>query len=400
MPDYTLIQTDAMSGLKEIPDGSVNCIITSPPYWQLRDYGDETCTLWDADENCEHEFGEVGTTKDRKSNHDLIDAPLAKNVHRPALIKTGQFCTKCGAWYGQLGLEPTFDLFVKHLVDIMRECKRVLRDDGTIWFNLGDTYNTISGNMKSKEYVNTRNTCMNNSVISNESYVKSKIVQEKSLLNIPHRFAIKCTDELGLIQRNTNIWASRNKMPESVTDRFSKKYEFMFFFTKSQEYFFDLDAVREKVIDTKVFGRKSSKFGVKNAEINGNGISKSSSNYKEEGKNPGDVGDFWDIPTKASKSGHYATYNTTLITKPIIAGCPVDGVILDPFMGSGTTGVAALGYKRNFIGIEISPKYFKEADENISAVAGQDDLFAELPENIELIEKQTLLDEELFGEAV
>lgn len=292
-----LYNLDCMTAIRQQPDNSVDCVITSPPYWQLRDYG----------------------------------------------------------YPEQWGLEPTYKEYLAHLQELMTEIWRVLKPQGTVWVNLGDSYN---GNKKG----NTQNIGKKGINENNNGVSKSKQdMQEKCLMLIPHRFAIDCIDN-GWILRNDIIWAKPNGMPESVTDRFSKKHEFMFFFVKQQKYYFDLDSVREKVsclssLNTpKRIGNKQ-----KNIKIIGN-----TGNHSHPlGKNCGDVADFWEIPTKPSSNEHYASYNLDLIKKPILAGCPQGGVIYDPFMGSGTTAIAAIHYGRKFIGSEMSKDYFEMSCKNI-----------------------------------
>ena len=263
-----------MDVIKTFPDKSIDCVITSPPYWQLRDYG----------------------------------------------------------WDGQWGNEPTFQMYLDNLWSLMDEIYRVLKDTGTVWVNLGDTYGTKSGNFtnNSKEYKHKIDY-----VGGIDNYSKPDNLH-KCLLLIPHRFAIGCIDR-GWIIRNDIIWAKPNAMPESVTDRFSKKHEYFFFMVKSDKYYFDLDLIRD---------RHKGENAIRNEQ-------------HPNGKNPGTVSDFWAINTKPSKHEHYASYNTELIDKPIVAGCPVGGIILDPFCGTATTGCRAIDLQRKFIGIEGSSEYVK-----------------------------------------
>lgn len=185
---------------------------------------------------------------------------------------------------------------------------------------------------------------------------------------IPHRFAIRCIDELGLILRNDIIWAKRNGMPESVTDRFSKKHEYFFFMVKNQKYYFDLDGIRDNhKSDSKEIARQKRGLEPK-GYAQASGMSDGYSGgvgYNTIGKNPGDVSDFWDIPTQPSSEKHYASYNFKLIDKPIIAGCPKDGIILDPFCGTGTTILRAIQLGRTGIGIDGSKEYCEIANKRI-----------------------------------
>ena len=161
-----------------------------------------------------------------------------------------------------------------------------------------------------------------------------------------------------LILRNDVIWSKRNGMPESVTDRFSKKHEFIFFFVKEQKYYFDLEGVRDKITTNNKIDNR-----VWNNDFNTNRVR---CGANKNGKNPGDVSDFWDIPTRPSSAKHYATFNTDLIDKPIIAGCPEGGIVLDPFCGTGTTIARAMQLGRRGIGIDGSSEYCKIAEERIS----------------------------------
>lgn len=295
---------DCMAFMSEIDDNSIDAVITSPPYWQKRDY----------------------------------------------------------AWEGQWGLEPTIDLYIDNLFRLCQECHRVLKPTGSLWVNLGDTYNTESGNIKGG--MKNKQINPNMTGIDVAKYTKSSKHRNKSLLCLPHRFAIKMTDN-GWILRNTVIWAKHNAMPESVEDRFSNKYEFFFFFTKDEKPYFNLDAVREKLLYEE-YAHKPANRGKKYKEMSNHGKQGAYSNPL--GKNPGDVADFWDIPLKPNKTtGHIAAFNIDLLKKPILATTPPNGIILDPFMGSGTTAVAAIKLNRQFIGCEGSEKYYQEAVRTIDS---------------------------------
>jgi len=295
-----IINADVIDGLKSLEDNSIDCIITSPPYYQLRDYG----------------FSE------------------------------------------QWGLEKTYQEYLDKMISFMAECKRVIKSTGSIWINLGDTYGTISGNMKQGN-VNENKIKYSGNI---ENYTKPENM-EKCLMLIPHRFAIRCIDELGLILRNDIIWAKPNGMPESVTDRFSKKHEFFFFFVKSKKYYFDLNRVRCKTLtfDANRRNRDATKLNNTPGRSKMKGLKEN--NYAS--KSPGDVADFWDITTKGSSEKHYATFNSELIDKPIVAGSPEGGIVLDPFAGTGTTLIRALELGRSVIGIEGKKEYSDIATKRI-----------------------------------
>ena len=352
-----IYEGNCLDVIKTLPNNSIDCIITSSPYYQLRKYEGIPDYVWDGDSNCEHDFsyyqikGQSGGASDKQDS--------VRGSHFDSSEQG--FCNKCGAWKGQLGLEPTFELFIAHLVQIVKECKRVLKDTGTIWWNIGDTYN---GNKQGNDDPKLSNEITNNTGVSK----KVQSIPNKSLLLVPHRFAIRCCDELGLIIRNDIIWAKPNAMPESVTDRFSKKHEYFFLMSKNEKYYFDLDSIRDNHISNnkiKKLPRGTQDFSA-NANIGSQQQAGSGGiGRNEQGKNPGSVSDFWDINTKPSKDKHYASYNTELIDKPIIAGCPKDGIILDPFCGTATTGCRAIDLQRKFIGIEGSSEYVKIATKKL-----------------------------------
>lgn len=314
--------------IKRFGDNSIDCVITSPPYWQLRDYG----------------------------------------------------------YNGQWGLEPTFQLYLEHLWEMMDVIMPKLKQTGTVWINLGDTYGTKSGNMTSGNII--ENKIKYTGGINNYSKPNGL---DKCLLLLPHRFAIGCI-ERGWIIRNDIVWAKRNGMPESVTDRFSKKHEYFFFMTKSTDYYFDLDGIREKHSTVSIerykykftgqLGGESDNFkGMKfgNWRSNGKLANGGRPNWSGEksteghinGKNPGSISDFWDIPTKPSSEEHCASYNDELLKKPIIAGCPKGGLVYDPFMGTGTTAKMCIRTGRNFVGSEMSAKYHKDSTKIINRLLSQ-----------------------------
>jgi DNA modification methylase len=310
-----IIQGDCLEIIKQFPGKCIDSVITSPPYWQLRDYG----------------------------------------------------------WTGQWGLEKTYQEYLKHLWQLMDEICRVLKDDGTVWLNLGDTYTGSNhghgGVLKGIQKTNTGTIALSEL----KPCTLPKNMKAKTLLLIPHRFAIGCI-ERGWIVRNDIIWAKRNGMPESCRDRFSKKHEYLFFMTKQEKYYFNLDDIRDAQKEVSLERYKSGyRINVCNDyDTKYNVPSGDMSHLSLKGKNPGSVSDFWDIPTMSSSEKHYATFNTKLIDKPIIAGCPIGGIILDPFCGTGTTLARAKELNRNYVGIEGSTDYIKIANDRLNSV--QDNL--------------------------
>lgn len=314
----TIQNIDCLEFAKSLPENSIDCVITSPPYYQLRDYG----------------------------------------------------------FSGQWGLEKTYQEYLDNMILLMTELKRILKPTGTMWINLGDSYNG-SGNDSGKQNRENSRSISGNRKVGDASPTTAnydKSLQKKSLMLIPHRFAIRCIDELGLILRNDIIWAKRNGMPESVTDRFSKKHEFIFLFVKQQKYYFNLDAVRVKALPLNRWGgNKLVAKGISSwDEGTGQVTYRDRDMQPNDGmKNPGDVSDFWDIPTQPSSEKHYATFNFDLIDKPIIAGCPEGGIIFDPFAGTGTTLIRALQLGREAIGCDGNKDYCEIANRRIQDFQSQ-----------------------------
>lgn len=339
MKTNIILQGDALTQLKTLPSESIDCIMTSPPYWALRDYGVE----------------------------------------------------------GQLGLEKTFDEYIKKLCDIFDEIKRVLKKSGSCWINIGDTYSTKSGtgfvddNLTHNKHLDgneglygkvkntniqdvTKGTGINKANELRGS--KNLNYPDKSLCMIPFRFAIEMVNR-GWILRNNIIWHKPNCMPSSVKDRFTVDFEYFFFFVKSKRYYFETQ--QEKSVDKESYtGRKRRKVGtmaksdLKNyqqaGKIQENGWLKGEGKtYPNRNKRS-----VWRITTKPFKESHFATFPEELIEIPIKAGCPSGGIVLDPFLGSGTTGLVALKQNKKFIGIELNPEYIKIAEKRLKPYLEQE----------------------------
>ena len=278
---------DARSILTTFPANSIDCIVTSPPYWQQRDYGVS----------------------------------------------------------GQLGHEAMFTDYVDNLCGVFDEIKRVLKPTGTAWVNLGDTYTT-------KQRRNGMPT--------------------KCLLQLPSRFALEMTAR-GWTLRNEIIWHKPNCMPESAKDRFTTDFEKLYFFTKSPRYYFrqQLEAFRSK--DglkrrlPRSSGKKKQRYGeTRSSVISPKAAATSHRRILKLGRNKRCV---WMIPTRPFAGNHFATFPPALIETPIKAGCPKGGIVLDPFMGSGTTALVAWSLGRHFIGIDLNPAYVQMASERLAEAA-------------------------------
>ncbi len=274
---------DNIECMKKLPSESIDCVITSPPYWGLRDYSSAADKIWDSDPNCQHEWGESYTRHQEAPGK----TSLVKQKGLEYTVTT-HTCIKCGAWRGQFGLEPHPNLYIKHLVDICREIKRVLKKTGSFYLNLGDSY--WGGAMIS---MSTRLAQEENANGKMKDLEKPKMnlkpdgvwLRSKQLLLIPARVA-QALQEDGWILRNDIIWNKPNPMPTSVIDRLNNTYEHIFFFVKDENYFYDLDVIREKPSTGVDYTRKAS--GVKGNEgaMNRQSIQDISNNPL--GKNPGD----------------------------------------------------------------------------------------------------------------
>jgi len=395
MEKNKIYQGDCLEEMKKLPEKSVNMCMTSPPYWALRDYGDGNSQIWDGDENCEHEW-KIEITKRPNSSGGQSSKKLKikgqdnfqnfTDYHKRET--TSDFCSKCGAWKGQLGLEPTFDLYIKHLCNIFDEVKRVLRDDGTCWVNLGDCYAGAMG----KKSGWTDNKAVKNSVEKGVTLTnKTKIIHQlpqKCLVGIPLRFALEMINR-GWILRNTIIWHKPNAMPSSVKDRFTVDFEYIFFFSKKKKYYFETQFEPLKTMENRPNGV------VRNREYNydskenknpsaylkqDNVPSKNSNTYKGfnkryippiQGRNKRTV---WTINPKPFKEAHFAVYPEELCETPIRASCPEGGIVLDCFFGSGTTGLVALKQGKNFLGIELNEEYIKIAKKRLKPFLEQETL--------------------------
>lgn len=333
-----------------MPDESVHCCVTSPPYWGLRDYG------------------------------------VA----------------------GQIGLETTFDQFIAEMVDVFREVRRVLRSDGTCWINLGDSYNTgtTSGRKPTTagKHGYWENPAINQRINANQMGLKPK-----DLVGIPWRVAFALQAD-GWYLRSDIIWHKPNPMPESVTDRPTKAHEYIFLLTKSGRYAYDAEAIVEPV-SPNTHARLSQDVMSQIGSARANGGAKTNGNMKAVGRNsranvdrvprsrklavPGsgiknnesfneacsmpvthrNKRSVWTVATEAFREAHFATFPPELIEPCIKAGCPVGGTVLDPFGGAGTTGMVADRLQRDAILIELNPEYAAIADRRIRGDAG---MFAEV----------------------
>lgn len=319
MQTDVIFNTDALSGLKGLADESVDCIVTSPPYWQLRDYG-LAPILFGGDGTCRHDFDGFGV------------------------------CRICGGWQGQLGQEPSRELFLEHLAGIFDECRRVLKKSGTLWVNLADSYSKLSKYNRPNEWPAGKNTCCLKEL---QVDVAAQHIPHKSLCNIPGLFAERMILR-GWILRNEIIWFKPSVVPTPAKDRFTVDFEKLFFFTKSTKYDFrqQFEPYAESTYGR--YRRGHNHDGIKNKRYTEYGYPAGLKEINPRGRNKRTV---WQIATENSHGMHFATYPTKLVVTPVEAGCPPGGVVLDPFLGSGTTAVVAQRLGRHYIGIEPNPEY-------------------------------------------
>jgi len=361
----TILQGDVRSCLKQIEDASVQCCITSPPYWGLRDYG--TATWEGGDPNCDHKQ-KTARNDGGRVNVGGFHGSAAADSDKGDMNYVG-VCPKCGARRtdSQIGLEPTPEAYVADLVDVFQEVKRVLREDGVLWLNLGDTY----ANQKSGDTYSGFNARYSGTGLDGGKQAKTfasvdkhrKLAfsgcKPKDLVGIPWLVAFALRAD-GWYLRSDIIWNKPNPMPESVTDRCTKSHEYIFMLTKSERYYYDAEAVKEEGA-----GRLDRGHAPK-GQIGKHGW-QSEPLDEPNGRNKRDV---WTVATQPCSEAHFATFPPKLIEPMILAGSKVDDTILDPFMGSGTTAIQAVRLHRHYLGCELNPEYVKMAERRIADMKG------------------------------
>jgi len=323
-----VIYNKSCQRMDELPDECIDMGMTSPPYWGLRDYGEDVREIWGGNPDCEHKW--IDHNRYVKITHwntgGVYDPEQRKTVQEGTQKRA--FCQKCGAWFGALGLEPTFQLYLDHMMIVCAEIKRVLKKTGSFWLNMGDTYGGSGCGKGDYREV----TSISKPELYTDKPNPQLRLQAKCLLGIPWRLVLRLIDEQGWILRNAIIWHKPNAMPSSVKDRCSNSYEFLFHLVKAKKYYFDLDAIREAQKypeDVIRRMRQDKEAGVKPFQ-KGSFVSRhiKKINYKTRdperhinmcGKNPGDA---WTIPTQPRPEAHFATFPDKLCIKPIIATCP------------------------------------------------------------------------------
>jgi DNA modification methylase len=425
--------------LRRLPDESVHCMVTSPPYWGLRDYSGEP-QVWGGDADCDHEWGEMG----RPHHPNQVEQTKWKSAEAAGKGQTagsGQLCQKCGAWLGQFGLEPTPQMYTEHLVEIFREIRRVLRDDGTCWLNLGDSYagSGPSGASYQSETTKRRagkkqdgNFSLSKRLVErgltydNKKPVPPPGLKSKDLVGIPWRSAFALQDD-GWYLRSEIIWHKPNPLPESVRDRVTRAHEHIFMFAKKAKYFYDHDAIKEPLAMTPQ-RRLTPRSGMRHEAMRPD--KKYDYEISDEPQQQGPANgrnkrSVWTVTPKPYRGAHFAVFPPELIEPCVLAGtsekgcCPMCGnpwerateteaerdwredlvevaeeqpakrrkvagwhptcgcpehepipcKVLDPFSGSGTTGVVCLDHGRDYVGLDINSDY---RDLAVARLLGED----------------------------
>lgn len=380
-----IINADVLDGLAQLPDESVHCVVTSVPYYALRDYG--TAQWHGGEPDCAHEI--VNATRTPWANEVPGPNGRSKNTvaghWKPKEI--GGHCAKCGAVRidRQIGLEPTLGDYLDKMVDVFREVRRALRKDGTCWLNIGDSYagswgaqghQGSTGEMASRSVSSARQIAAAAKRKSGTgSLNRAPGLKSKDLMMVPARLAIALQDD-GWWLRQEIIWHKPNPMPESVQDRCTKAHEHLFLLAKSERYFFDAGAIREEADfgfrhnprASAMVGRKAPSSAMwRNAGDATTpverGQDQTGATYDPSaGRNKRSV---WTIATQPFPEAHFATFPEELPATCIKAGCPAGGTVLDPFGGAGTTGLVADRLGRDAILIELNPEYAAMAERRI-----------------------------------
>jgi DNA modification methylase len=354
---------DSLRILRTLPTRSVQMCVTSPPYYSLRDYG--TATWKGGDPDCSHAQGLLASDK---STLHCGRGPAA--YEKTVTVPFRSRCAKCGAVRAdkQIGLEETPDQYVAKLVELFREVRRLLRDDGTLWLNLGDSYAGSWGNQGRKETRGTQRQ-INGPILQN---LKPYPVKESNTGRIPPGSGLKPKDLIGIpwrvafalqadgwTLRSDIIWAKPNPMPESVRDRPTKSHEYLFLLAKSPKYFYDSDAIAEPAARA---GKAPG--GNKKLDRSRGDSARDMSVPVADRRNKRTV---WNITPRKFKGAHFATFPPDLITPCILAGSRPGDTVLDPFSGAGTTVLVAEQLGRNGLGIELNPAYVRMSRARIRA---------------------------------
>jgi len=389
----TLLHGDTKEVLKGLPANMFRTCVTSPPYYGLRDYG--TAKWNGGDPNCKHTVG----SGDNDNLKPDVTRPERNGDKR-------QFCQKCGAIRidSQIGLEATPEQYVENLVHVFREVWRVLADDGTLWLNIGDSYWGGKGQSSqawSTEHQDRDTLQKAQHQITGKGETRPTdgrhpVIKPKDLIGIPWMIAFALRAD-GWYLRSEIIWHKRNPMPESVRDRPTKAHEQIFLLSKSKKYYYDYKAILEPANydgrkDTMMKGSKKYANGFAPADTTTNTVHVKGherwrwKNLQEDGQRPHTIHEkrakglkdevfavrnkrsVWTVSTKPFKGAHFAVFPPDLIRPCILAGSAEGDYVLDPFNGSGTTGVVSLEHGRNYYGIDLNEEYLEISRSRLAGV--------------------------------
>jgi len=379
---FDIHRGEALKVLRTLPAESVQCCVTSPPYWGLRDYGTGQWEggLPDCDHKQRHGSGESGQRADRTYTGQV---PYRES------------CGKCGAVRvdEQIGLELTYQLYLARITEVFREVRRVLRKDGTLWVNIGDSYcsdagrdrvpTTLPGSRVPSGWTNraqpyrahaTRKKTDKDPkrLASAAGAIVSGVtgMKPKDLMMMPARVALALQED-GWWLRSDIIWHKPAPMPESVRDRPTKAHEYVFLFAKGERYFYDYVAIMEPTTGgAHVRGKGlNPKARTLNANVNNGHRPRQNESFSAavtELVSMRNSRSVWTLGSMPTSDAHFATFPIELPERCILAGTRPGDTVLDPFAGAGTTGMAALKNDRKFIGIELNPEYIKIADKRLA----------------------------------
>jgi len=456
----TLYHGHVLNVLAGLPERSIQCCVTSPPYWGLRDYKLPP-QIWDGESGCAHAWGleERGKRKDMKPTSESTSTSRVGTDERQGFgpPSGGHFCHLCGAWRGSLGLEPTVQLYVQHMVQVGRALWRVLRDDGTLWINLGDGYS--HGGQDPRDAARwPKQSRSNDGDRIQHAKSADRSTKPKDLIGTPWRVALALQDD-GWYLRSEIIWSKPAPMPESVRDRPTRAHEHVFLLTKSPTYFYDADAVREP--DKGTDHPRNVLAGQPSLDPSGGTMAPHKGIRTVNGRNGTgrNMRTVWEIGPESCPDAHFATFPSEIPRRAILAGTsaagccaacgaawvretavryenpgnrstngprsierrhekygtagytvrkerrstttgwrpscacgdgPVPCTVLDPFLGSGRSGVTALELGRSFVGIDLSQTYLETIARPAIEAALQAQIGEEEPPVLSVVEQGSL----------
>lgn len=394
----SILVGDAMARLAELPDNYFDCVVTSPPYWGLRDY--QTARWEGGDPACDHRSPTMAAGRDEQRR--ALAGSAATNSAQ-LLLAHRSACGKCGAVKvdHQIGLEPTLGDHLSVMVIVMREVRRVLKPTGTVWLNYGDCYATSP---------NGRSAADTKAAGNDDRTFRDKpfstiggALKPKDLCMVPNRLAIALQED-GWWVRSEIIWAKPNPMPESIKDRPATAHEKIFLLTKAPRYYYDAEAVRQNLAESSC-ARLAQDVDGQAGSLRANGGAKTNGPMKAVGGRrkvrasdlaPRHVGQIsnvgidqtprgegrslrnyepapvqvWEIATRPFSDAHFATFPPELVNRCLAAGCPPNGCVLDPFGGAGTTALVADRRGLDCTLIELNPSYVEITCRRIEGDAG------------------------------